>query len=82
MAWFKRKDEKIKERDKKSIPDGLWEKCPSCNEILYRQELEKNHSVCRHCEHHFRVSSRLYFDILLDNGSSTELFAGIESSDP
>ena len=82
MAWFKRKDEKIKERDKKSIPDGLWEKCPSCNEILYRQELEKNHSVCRHCEHHFRVSSRLYFDILLDNGSSTELFVGIESSDP
>ena len=82
MPWFKRKDEKIKERKKKSIPDGLWEKCPSCGEILYRPELEKNHSVCRHCDHHFRVSSGLYLDILLDSGSAKELFANIEPTDP
>ena len=82
MSWYKRKDDKIKERVKKSIPDGLWEKCPSCSEILYRPELEKNHSVCRHCNHHFRVSSVLYLDILLDSGSMTELFADIESTDP
>lgn len=82
MPWFKRKDEKIKERKKKSIPDGLWEKCASCGEILYRPELEKNHSVCRHCDHHFRVSSGLYLDILLDSGSAKELFADIESTDP
>ena len=82
MAWFKRKDEKIKEREKKSIPDGLWEKCPTCNEILYRPELEKNHSVCRHCDHHFRVSSQLYLDLILDSGSSSELFSNIESADP
>ena len=82
MPWFKRKDEKIKERKKKSIPDGLWEKCASCGEILYRPELEKNHSVCRHCDHHFRVSSGLYLDILLDSGSAKELFADIEPTDP
>ena len=82
MPWFKRKDEKIKEREKKSIPDGLWEKCPTCNEILYRPELEKNHSVCRHCDHHFRVSSQLYLDLILDSGSSSELFSNIESADP
>lgn len=82
MAWFKRKEENIKELEKKSIPDGLWEKCPSCGEILYRPELEKNHTVCRHCDHHFRVSSRLYVDILLDSGSAEELFAEIESTDP
>jgi len=41
MAWFKRKEKKIKEVEKKSIPDGLWDKCPSCNEIIYRPEIEK-----------------------------------------
>ena len=41
MDWFKRKDKKIKEKDKKSIPDGLWDKCKSCNEIIYCPELEK-----------------------------------------
>ena len=82
MAWFKRKDEKIKETEKKSIPDGLWEKCSSCREILYRPELEKNHSVCRHCGHHFRVSSSLYLDLILDSGTGDELFADVESADP
>ncbi len=82
MAWFKRKDEKIKETTKKTLPDGLWEKCPSCKDILYKPELEKNHSVCRHCGFHFRVSSRLYFNILLDSGSATELFSELNSADP
>ena len=41
MDWFKRKDKKIKEKNKKAIPDGLWEKCPSCGEILFKPELEK-----------------------------------------
>lgn len=82
MAWYKRKDEKIKETEKKSIPDGLWEKCSSCREILYRPELEKNHSVCRHCGHHFRVSSSLYLDLILDSGTVKELFADVESADP
>ena len=50
MDWFKRKDKKIKEKNKKSIPDGLWEKCPSCKEILFKPELDKNLSVCRHCD--------------------------------
>ena len=40
MNWFRRKDKKIKEKEK-SIPDGLWDKCKSCNEIIYLPELEK-----------------------------------------
>ena len=82
MTWFKRKDEKIKGTEKKSIPDGLWEKCASCKEILYKPELEKNYSVCRHCGYHFRVNSRLYLDILLDSGTTVELFSNLESADP
>ena len=41
MAWFKRKEKNLKDSEKKTIPDGLWDKCPSCNEIIYKPELEK-----------------------------------------
>lgn len=81
MAWFKRKDKKFKDPDKKNIPDGLWDKCPSCSEIVYRPELEKNLSVCHHCDHHFRVAPQLYVDLLLDQGSETQLFEHLESKD-
>ena len=81
MSWFKRKDKKIKDSEKKSIPDGLWDKCPSCNEILYRPELEKNLLVCHHCNHHFRVTPQVYVDLLLDSGSETHLFRNLESED-
>ena len=54
MAWFNRKEKNISsEKDKKDIPSGLWVKCPSCSEIQYKPELEKNNLVCRKCEHHF-----------------------------
>lgn len=79
MDWFKRKDKKIKEKIKKSIPDGLWEKCPSCNEILFKPELDKNLSVCRHCSHHFRMDFRKYLDLIIDEGSSKRLFENIKS---
>lgn len=82
MAWFKRKDEKLKEGEKKSMPDGLWEKCSSCSEILYKPELEKTYNVCRHCGHHFRVTPEVYLDLLLDGDSHEELFSNVQSLDP
>ena len=81
MAWYNRKDKKFKDSEKKSIPDGLWEKCISCDEILFRPELDKNLCVCHHCQHHFRVSSAVYLDLLLDKGSETQLFSTLESKD-
>lgn len=82
MAWFRRQDKKLKETGKKNIPDGLWEKCPSCSEILYKPELDKNHSVCRHCQHHFRVSPDVYLQLIVDEGTDVELFQGLKSADP
>ena len=83
MSWFNRKDKNISsEENKKDIPKGLWVKCPSCAEIQYKPELEKNFSVCRKCEHHFRVNPSLYCDLLLDEGSVKKLFTNIQSSDP
>ena len=80
MDWFKRKDKKIKEKNKKSIPDGLWEKCPSCKEILFKPELDKNLSVCRHCDFHFRMYYRDYLDLIIDSDTETRLFQNIKSS--
>ena len=83
MAWFNRKEKNISsEKNKKDIPSGLWVKCPSCSEIQYKPELEKNNLVCRKCEHHFRVKPSLYYNLLLDQGTGKQLFTNIESSDP
>ena len=81
MAWFKREKQKIKPVVKKGVPDGLWVKCPTCSEFLYKPELEKSLSVCRHCSHHFRVEPSIYHSLLLDSGSSKELFTKLQSKD-
>jgi len=81
MAWFKREKQKIKPIVKKGVPDGLWVKCPTCSEFLYKPELEKSLSVCRHCSHHFRVEPTIYHSLLLDSGSSKELFTNLQSED-
>ena len=82
MAWFRRKDKNITDEGKKNIPSGLWLKCPTCSEIQYKPELDKNYSVCRHCGHHFRVQPSIYRDLLLDEGTFTEIFNNIKPSDP
>ena len=81
MSWFRRKDKKIKNPIKKDIPDGLWEKCPSCEEVLYRPEIDKNLSVCHHCNYHFRVKPIVYLNLLLDDNSYEQIFNNIESKD-
>ena len=82
MAWFRRKDKNITDEGKKNIPSGLWLKCPTCSEIQYKPELDKNYSVCRHCGHHFRVQPSIYRDLLLDEGTFREIFNNIKPSDP
>ena len=81
MAWFKREKQKIAPVEKKGVPDGLWVKCPTCSEFLYKPELDKSLSVCRHCSHHFRIDPKTYHDLLLDKGSSKEMFTNIRSKD-
>ena len=64
MDWFKRKKEVLKPIDKKEMPDGLWIKCNSCGEIIYKKELEKKLFVCPKCDFHFRIGSKDYLKIL------------------
>ncbi|MEI7844055.1 MAG: acetyl-CoA carboxylase carboxyl transferase subunit beta, partial [Gallionellaceae bacterium] len=82
MSWFQKLlPPKIKRRDdadiKKSVPDGLWHKCPSCEAVLYHADLEKNHSVCPKCNHHHRVLARTRLDWLLDHEGRFEIGAEV-----
>ena len=51
---------------KQAVPEGLWVKCPACEAVLYRTDLEKNLNVCPKCSHHARVTARERIDQLLD----------------
>jgi acetyl-CoA carboxylase carboxyl transferase subunit beta len=81
--WFRRIKKNIttSTKDKKEAPDGLWTKCPSCKLTLTISELRENLFVCPKCEHHHRIGSEEYFDILFGNDQYTELFANIKSKD-
>ncbi len=82
MNWLKKAKQGIKTWRKKEVPDGLWEKCPSCGEILYRKEVLRQRSVCPKCEFHFRINASAYIDILADEGSFKETEAALSSVDP
>src|SRR5438128_5019800 len=59
--------------NKKAVPEGLWVKCPSCETVLYRTDLEKNLNVCPKCGHHGRVSARERIEQLLDPDGRYEI---------
>jgi len=85
MSWLKRTRKGLKDTSKpsrKEIPDGLWLKCPTCGEILFRQELDKGLWVCSSCQFHHRVDAHSYLNFLLDPGSFEETHRGLTSRDP
>ena len=81
--WFKRIKQGIltSTQDKKDTPEGFWNKCPSCNHICTISDLDDNKYVCPKCDHHHRIGSDEYFEILFDNNEYKELFANIVSKD-
>ena len=52
--------------ERRSVPEGLWVKCPSCEAVLYKNDLEKNQNVCPHCSHHHRIGARARLNAFLD----------------
>ncbi len=82
MSWFKRAKKGVQASQKKPIPDGLWQKCDYCGEILYVKELEKQLWVCSKCDYHFMISTDQYIQILCDEDSFEETHTGIRSGDP
>ena len=81
--WFRRIKKGIltSTKDKKDAPEGLWSKCPVCKYTCPVTELRENYFVCPKCEHHHRIGSGEYFEILFDNNHYTELFGNIRSKD-
>lgn len=66
---------------KSSVPEGLWHKCPSCEAVLYKPELEKTLDVCPKCDHHMRIDARTRLDIFLDEAGREEIAADLEPTD-
>ncbi len=83
MAWYKRQDnDDDLTEEKRSVPAGVWTKCPGCRASLVTADLEKNDLVCPQCEHHFPMPSARRLELVLDPGSFEETDATIESVDP
>jgi acetyl-CoA carboxylase carboxyl transferase subunit beta len=83
MAWYKREDsDDVLSEEKRSVPAGVFTKCPGCRAALLTADLEKNDSVCPQCDHHFPVPAARRLEIVLDPGSFVEADASIESVDP
>lgn len=87
MSWFQKiLRPKINRREadgsaKKVMPEGLWSKCPSCETVLYRADLENNLEVCPKCSHHHRIDARARLEILLDPDGQFEIGAEISPLD-
>lgn len=77
MSWLEKllppQIQRSDSASRKSIPEGLWVKCPSCEAVLYRTDLESNLHVCPKCSHHMRIRARARLDALLDEGGRYEI---------
>ena len=83
MSWFEKiLPSKIRTTVRsRSVPEGVWCKCPSCESVLYRAELVRNLHVCPKCDHHHRVTARTRLEIFLDPDDRHELFSKLSSKD-
>ncbi len=85
MSWFEKLMPSRIRTDggnKRAVPEGLWTKCPGCNAILYRAEMERNLDVCPKCNHHNRIGARRRLETFLDPGLQEEIGGNLESVDP
>lgn len=81
MSWLQKllppKINRAAGAGRKAVPEGLWSKCESCEEVLYRADLEKNLGVCPKCNHHSRLSARERLDAFLDPEGRFEIGAEV-----
>lgn len=86
MAWFRRNKPKIEEQDNAAErtvkTEGIFVKCPECDNALYKRELKESFQVCTHCAYHFRFGARERLDMMFDDGEYEKLDEHITSADP
>lgn len=81
----KKNKEKIEEEDKilkKTKITGLWEKCPECQEIIYKNDIEQNLYKCPHCDYYFAMSAKERIKLLIDDGTFQEMDSELLSQNP
>ncbi|MFU2079242.1 acetyl-CoA carboxylase, carboxyltransferase subunit beta [Avibacterium endocarditidis] len=83
MSWIDRIFSKntASNTRKSNVPEGVWTKCTSCGQVLYRDELTRNLEVCPKCGHHMRIDARTRLLALLDKESAVEIAADLEPKD-
>jgi len=82
MSWIEKILPKSKSATaRRNIPEGVWTKCTSCDQVLYHAELERNLGVCPKCDYHMRVNARERLNKLLDKDGRIEIGAEFEPSD-
>jgi acetyl-CoA carboxylase carboxyl transferase subunit beta len=85
MAWFSRQKPGVEgsgDAEKRVRTEGLWLKCESCGQIIWKKALDENDQVCPKCEHHFRLDARARLAHLFDDGQYEEFDATLTSTDP
>src|SRR4029078_7482113 len=83
MAWFKRESRELDTSGEKTVrTEGLWVKCDSCRQIIWKKDLEANYNVCPKCEKHFRIDARTRLAQLLDDNEYEVFDSNLVSTDP
>jgi acetyl-CoA carboxylase carboxyl transferase subunit beta len=83
MAWFKRESGELNTSGEKTVrTEGLWVKCETCRQIIWKKDLEENLNVCPKCEKHFRVDARTRLALLLDDNEYETFDDNLSSTDP
>ena len=86
MAWFRREEPGIKDperaEDRGKRSEGLWIKCPGCNDLLFRDDVDANLGICTQCDHHFPRLPLQWAGLLLDPGSFESEDDHLEALDP
>ena len=86
MSWLEKllppKIQQTSPQDRRQVPEGLWIKCPSCETVLYKSDLELNQNVCPKCGHHMRIGARARLDALLDPEGRYEIGQEVLPVDP
>ena len=81
MPIFQKPSLKLSANKKKEMPEGLWQKCPDCGEVIHTLELEKNQRVCPKCDYHFTLSAKERIANLIDEGTFQEFDSNMLSVD-
>lgn len=77
MSWLEKllppKIQPTDPNERRTVPEGLWTKCPSCETVLYKTDLEQNANVCPKCSHHHRIGARARLNVFLDGEGRYEI---------